>query len=518
VADRSEPIYGIGICGGALGLELGLEVAIPGYRSVCVVEREIAVAGRIAQRIREGSIPQLAWWDDVVTFDGRPWRGIISVLSAGFPCQPFSVAGKRKGKEDERWIWPDIARVIEVLGDQLEIVFLENVPGLLLATDSDFDRWDLEESSTDAIGGFGTVLSDLARLGFDAEWLCLRASDVGASHGRKRVFILAYRNGARLGRYAWQYDGGSPLQAARFGECGGSVVNAQHSDRRTQHEEYAYAYGQTGFGRPSDFVGNTDEPGYEVRGDDSGLRECAASERTGGAMGNPASDEQRREWERADRREGPDRRSSGDVGNPDGLRSIARSQNGGSRNPDCEPSGNVEHPTRSREHGLNGEAGRIGRRGVLETGEQLGDSESGGRGELWKSSEWGIGLADGSDPDVEHAARATSARFEQQRDILLGSADIFAPGPGFPGWKDLLVRYPWLRPSYSQAEAESDLRDVADGMAALVVRERTGALRALGNGVVPLQSAVAFTVLLGRVIEARLLVERSEVDAQRTAE
>jgi DNA (cytosine-5)-methyltransferase 1 len=67
-----------------------------------------AVAGRMAQRIEEGSLPPLAWWDDVTTFDGKPWRGVVHIVSAGFPCQPFSVAGKRKGKDDERWIWPDI--------------------------------------------------------------------------------------------------------------------------------------------------------------------------------------------------------------------------------------------------------------------------------------------------------------------------------------------------------------------------------------------------------------------------
>jgi DNA (cytosine-5)-methyltransferase 1 len=439
----------------------------------------------MAQRIKEGSLPELAWWDDVKSFDGRPWRGIVSVLSAGFPCQPFSVAGKRKGKEDERWIWPDIARVIEELGEELEIVFLENVPGLLLSTHSDFDRWDLESSPENAVGGFGTVLADLARARFDVEWLSLRASDVGASHGRKRVFILAYRNGARLGRYAWKYDGGQSPLSARSGERGGSMADtgraaalgretalANLSNGQLQ-EPWWGSSGREGLGPTVPLVGNPNEPGYPVRGDDSGLRECAAIERTGDAMGN--ADERCLD---------------------------AQSAPGGPRYPDCEPSGDVENPARPELDGLEGEAGGIGRRGVFKAGEQLGDSPCGGLGELRESPEWGIGQPDGAITDVEHAARAESARFEQLRDILSGPPDIFAPGPAFAGWESLLVRYPWLRPSYSQAEAESDLRDVADGMASLVADERTGALRALGNGVVPLQAGVAFTVLLRIILNA----------------
>jgi DNA (cytosine-5)-methyltransferase 1 len=326
VADRPETIYGLGLCGGALGLELGLDIAIPNYRTVCVVERETAVAGRMAQRIEEGSLPPLAWWDDVTNFRGSDWRGVVHIVSAGFPCQPFSVAGKRKGKEDARWIWPDIARIIGEV--QPELVFLENVPGLLLSTDSDFDRWDVEDSPVDSVGGFGTVLADLARLGFNVEWTSLRASDVGAAHGRKRVFILAY----------WGSEGqGIHLRSAR-------------SD----------------------------------------------------------------------------------------------------------------------------ETALIADRGIGE----LGNAESGGRGECGEPSER-IGLADWTDPDL----------------------GIFAPGPNDLRWEALLVQYPWLRPSYSQAEAQSDLRGMVNGMADLAFAERTGAVRALGNGVVPLQAAVGFTVLLRRIIQ-----------------
>jgi DNA (cytosine-5)-methyltransferase 1 len=416
VADRPEipPVYGIGVCGGALGLELALEVAIPGYRTVSVVERETAVAGRMAQRIEEGSLAELAWWDDVTTFDGKSWRGIVSVLSAGFPCQPFSVAGKRKGKDDERWIWPDIKRVIRELGEELEIVFLENVPGLLLSTHSDFDRWDLEASTGDAIGGFGTVLADLAELGFDAEWICIKASDVGASHGRKRVFILAYRR--RKYQHVQQWPAWAEF--TRSGRFMGHSISERLEIRRC--------------------IGRDDEP------------ECAAAERTGAALGHSPGDDERHVGEHAEGCQVENRGS--------GV--------------------HVEDSARPELDGCEGEAGRIGRRGVFEAGEQPGDSTRGGFGECGESSER-IGFINRAIEEL----------------------GCFAYGPTDSRWEDVLVRYPWLRPSYSQAEAESDLRDVADGLASLVAHERTGALRALGNGVVSLQASVAFTILLRRVLK-----------------
>ncbi len=122
--------------------------------------------------MEEGHLEMAPIWDDLESFDGRPWRGVVDLLSAGFPCQPVSSAGKRRAQEDERWLWPHVARVVcEV---RPRIVALENVPGLL-------------------VRGFGDVLGELAALGFDAEWLCLRASEFGAPHIRRRVFVLAWR-------------------------------------------------------------------------------------------------------------------------------------------------------------------------------------------------------------------------------------------------------------------------------------------------------------------------------------
>jgi len=98
----------------------------------------------------------------------------IDIMTAGYPCQPFSHAGERKGLEDERHIWPYIKQAISILRPQF--VILENVRGHLTL-------------------GFDLVLGDLAEIGYDAKWALVRASDVGAPHKRERLFVIAYTNG-----------------------------------------------------------------------------------------------------------------------------------------------------------------------------------------------------------------------------------------------------------------------------------------------------------------------------------
>ena len=133
--------------------------------------------------MEDGSLDDAPVWSDVRTFDGRTWRGVVDLIVAGFPCQPHSNAGKRAGVEDERWIFGDIIRIIVESG--ANAAFLENVPGILTSSDGD---------------SFHAVLSGLASIGFDAEWICISASDVGAPFDGERWFCLATANGHRLPR------------------------------------------------------------------------------------------------------------------------------------------------------------------------------------------------------------------------------------------------------------------------------------------------------------------------------
>lgn len=139
-----------------------------------MVEREAACVEILATRMEEGSLDPAPVWSDARTFDGLAWRGAVDIVAAGYPCQPFSTAGKRKGADDPRHLWPDIKRIIGEV--RPGAVVLENVQGHVRL-------------------GLSEVLKDLSELGYDAEWGVFSAAQAGAPHQRRRLFILAYANG-----------------------------------------------------------------------------------------------------------------------------------------------------------------------------------------------------------------------------------------------------------------------------------------------------------------------------------
>ena len=153
-----------------------------GWRTVCAVEWEPYPASVLCARQNDGLLPPFPIWDDVQTFDGNPWRGIVDVVSGGFPCQDISAQGKGVGIEGERsGMWSQMARIISEVRPQY--AFIENSARL-------------------TIRGLERVLADLASLGFDAEWGVLSAADVGAKHERERIWILGHSNSVRLERHA----------------------------------------------------------------------------------------------------------------------------------------------------------------------------------------------------------------------------------------------------------------------------------------------------------------------------
>jgi DNA (cytosine-5)-methyltransferase 1 len=140
-----------------------------GWKTVCAVEWEPYPASVLCARQNDGLLPPFPIWDDIQTFDGKPWRGLIDVISGGFPCQDISVAGKGDGLDGERsGMWREMARVIREVGPRF--VFVENSPMLTSR-------------------GLGTVLGDLASMGFNAKWGVLGANDIGANHQRDRIWI-----------------------------------------------------------------------------------------------------------------------------------------------------------------------------------------------------------------------------------------------------------------------------------------------------------------------------------------
>ena len=142
-----------------------------GWKTVCAVENEPYAISVLLQRQNDKIFANFPVWDDICTFDGKPWRGIVDVVSGGFPCTDISAAGKGAGiKGKESGLWSEMARVISEV--QPQYAFIENSPMLV-------------------IRGLDTVLCDLAQMGFDAKWGCISAAEVGANHKRDRIWIVA---------------------------------------------------------------------------------------------------------------------------------------------------------------------------------------------------------------------------------------------------------------------------------------------------------------------------------------
>lgn len=141
-----------------------------GWRTVCAVERDAYAAQVLAQRQNDGALKAFPIWSDVCSFDGRPWRGLVDVVSGGFPCQDISAAGNGAGIDGARSkLWGEMARIIGEVRPRF--VFVENSP-LLVGR------------------GLALVLGDLAEMGYDAQWCIVSASDVGAPHKRDRCWIF----------------------------------------------------------------------------------------------------------------------------------------------------------------------------------------------------------------------------------------------------------------------------------------------------------------------------------------
>lgn len=142
-----------------------------GWRCVCAVEYDKYARNVLLARQRDGCLPKFPIWDDVRTFDGKPWKGVVDVVSGGFPCQDISSAGRGAGIEGARsGLWKEMARIIGEVRPRY--AFVENSPLLIRR-------------------GLTTVLSDLAEMGYDAVWGIVSAADCGASHERKRLWVLA---------------------------------------------------------------------------------------------------------------------------------------------------------------------------------------------------------------------------------------------------------------------------------------------------------------------------------------
>lgn len=158
------------------GFSLGLERA--GMTTIAFCEQD-----KFCQQVLKKHWPDIPIYDDVRTLDGKQFRGAVDVVCGGFPCQPHSFSGQRKGSADARDVWTDNARIVCEVRPKFYIA--ENVLGLL---------------STEAGQYFGRILRDLAKIGYDAEWFNLPGGAFSCQHLRPRVWLVAYPNEAQLER------------------------------------------------------------------------------------------------------------------------------------------------------------------------------------------------------------------------------------------------------------------------------------------------------------------------------
>lgn len=325
--DTTQQFTHIELCAGYGGIHLGLARVIPNLRTIAYSEIEAFACANLVAKMEAGFLDPAPIWTNLKTFPWRSFRGCVDLLSGGYPCQPFSAAGQRAGKEDPRHLWPHIADGIAIL--QPSFCFFENVEGHITL-------------------GLSTVLSDLESLGYRCAWGIFSAEECGAPHRRKRVFILAKCEGwngglpsgaikkeSQLGingRDLWPSRPGEPQYkwepprtvanairsergqiASGRDERDGTDDEGQETGGTRAHrrgEVLANATGRDGLGQASDQdMANTDDGQRGIDGDARESEERASASRGSEDVANSESDDWGTEFEPGesteDRRRGP---------------------------------------------------------------------------------------------------------------------------------------------------------------------------------------------------------------------
>lgn len=242
----------VGSCfSGIGGLDLGLEAA-GGFGTAWFIENDPH-----CQKVLRRHWPDVPVFGDIheVEADDLP---PVDMIAGGYPCQPFSVAGKRRGESDDRHLWPQMRRLVRLLRPQL--VLIENVPGHLVL-------------------GFGSVLCDLAEDGYDAEWGVVSAQEMGAPHLRKRLFVVAYSDSELLHRTGGRRQGGRTEPPVS------RPLAYSESDRRDEgRAEPTRAKGRPNATecRAADELAHSDGAGLEGHGGKHQLRGDGRKEQVGG--------------------------------------------------------------------------------------------------------------------------------------------------------------------------------------------------------------------------------------------
>jgi DNA (cytosine-5)-methyltransferase 1 len=519
-----SPFNYVEVCAGVGGLGLGLELAVPRSRGIAYVEREAHAAATLAARMEEGALDPAPVWSDLGTFDARGWRGVVDCLVSGDPCQPNSVAGKRAGSSDDRWLIDQVLRVVDEC--RPHSFFRENVTG-------------------NADGQLEAIIPALEAMGYRVAAGIFSAAEVGASHRRERLFILANHDDPGRGGLgeplAPRIQGQPGNQLDRCGGSGSAMADAHGGIRAGRELQHG---GELRLQPESDEVG---------RGDEGAVADADGSRHASGGSGA------RGEVRDGSRRPQSDGRGFGLADAGDGqLQEPGRGSEGrdgvGSASPALADAGGDGFERRRAAGNLAGEASpaeaaRLQReRGRGAAGNSGSGDEPATAGEAGRRGNSAGGVADASDEGLQGGEFGAACDDDRNGAHAHGSASelrgafIFAPGPGDPIWPEIIAADPLLAPAISKldfwavarrnlglpplvgalgrsggmardldpvttARLKSEVRRIVDGMGSRVDR-----LRACGNGVFPLAAAVAYLSLRLKLAEdraARLAILRA---------
>ena len=494
VDNTEKHIRHLSLCSGYEGIGLGLRRVLPNVREVAHVEIEGFAIANLVAKMEASQMDAAPVFTNLKEFPFRKFRGCVDILTGGFPCQPFSNAGSRKATEDPRHLFPFILEGIREC--RPAVVFLENVEGIISCKTGDGEPV------------LQYVLRELESVGYSATAGIFSASEVGAPHQRKRVFIMGYSNSDEssalrshieemLGLQTEAWEDECPSVSGGAGERAVGVTNSEPSGEATGTKQPAKGLAVSG---AQGSMVNTKHDGQLATEIGRSLEETGTD--------NPQGSEEASESAGTSRPEGSGCIPAGEpeLANSTSIRHRRRQDTDGDNGQGVQEQEKEEQPVVWSEA-----AGCSGDTGVP----FVANTDSGRGGEDWQQPElWPTG--------TEQSPRGAWLRSPEGA-VAQGQEGVSQGWPARPE-ED---QYEWEAPrtvavttpddrrnlqerseaqgleQHSGREAQSQLGGTTDGSGTAVdsATNRVDRLRLLGNGVVPQVAARAFLVLFNRLVK-----------------
>ena len=466
---------GLSLFSGIGGIDVAVKLVLPDVKTIAYVEKDASCQTVLRARMADGSLDAARIIDDIRNMSDMEAEEPIDIIFGGFPCQPFSLAGKRKEADDDRNLWPEFINTITTLRPRY--VFLENVPGIL--TSKQHEPYIL------------TILADLYQGGYDAEWGTFKASDIGAPHKRERWFCLA-----------WRRDLADPHQEGLQGGFGYTGGKEREDGTSVEHDRNDI-WSETG--RSSRTLGNAIDTGdtspehgadRHRQTQEQDEHQLSFAEPTGSDFDVADSTSERGERWRTGI-EGKYTQSEEGVSGWSSTRELADPTSDGF---DPSKSGVIREDYESSSSGED--AAEVGRHSPFtQLDDTISQRTQGSASGEHSAKQW-------THDAIEELANTTSEgsqgiRLEDQGEPCETSGALlqckefieheFPPGPtNYEGWARVLSEMPEVEPSFCIE---------ADGISKSLVISRSQSLKMLGNSVVPQQVAAALVMLWERMEE-----------------